>query len=252
MNLAAFEWGRRAAFDLAAAEEAAGVVVEEREPSLAEIVERRAAFLSDYSNGAYSERYRKAVERSAAAEARVMPGATALSIAVAQALFKLMAVKDEYEVARLFVDGSFERQLKSEFESWDRLEFHMAPPLLGRRDRHGHLKKQSFGSWMVRALWTIARFKALRGTRLDPFGHTRERKWERQLLSDYLSLLDTIAERLSAANWETACALAAYPLKIRGFGHVKEAQARPALAERDQLLKAFLEPKSAQLAEAAE
>jgi len=252
MNLAAFEWGRRAAFDLAAAETAVGITAEQHEPSFTQIVDRRAAFLSDYASGAYAERYRKAVERIAAAEERVMPGSTVLSLAVAQALFKLMAVKDEYEVARLFIDGSFERQLRSEFENWDRLEFHMAPPLLGRRDRHGHLKKQSFGAWMGRVLRIIARFKALRGTMLDPFGHTRERKWERRLLRDYLSLLDTLAERLSKENWEAACSLAAYPQKIRGFGHVKEAQARPALAERDELLKAFLEPGSAQLAEAAE
>jgi indolepyruvate ferredoxin oxidoreductase len=164
-----------------------------------------------------------------------------------------MAVKDEYEVARLYTDGSFQKQLGEQFASWDRLEFNLAPPLLARRDkRTGHLKKQKFGGWMFSAFRILARLKVLRGTILDPFGRTAERRWERQLLADYEAVLDTVEASLTAANLETAITLVAYPRKIRGFGHVKQAQARPALAERERLLKAFLEPEHEPLAEAAE
>jgi indolepyruvate ferredoxin oxidoreductase len=164
-----------------------------------------------------------------------------------------MAIKDEYEVARLYTDGSFEKQLKAQFGSWDSLEFHLAPPLLAKRDkRTGHLKKQSFGPWMMRAFRILARLRFLRGTLLDPFARLAERRWERQLLEDYEATLDTIESNLAAANLHMAAALAAYPRKIRGYGHVKDAQARPALAERERLTKAFLKPGTVPLAEAAE
>jgi indolepyruvate ferredoxin oxidoreductase len=252
MNRAAFEWGRRAAFDLAGTEEEAGIAPEPTAPSLDQIVARRVAFLTNYKSRRYAMRYKKRVEKIATAEKRVAPGETALSREVAHSLFKLMAIKDEYEVARLFADGSFERQLREEFESWEKLEFHLAPPLTARRDKHGHLKKKTYGPGMMRAFKLLARLRFLRGTLFDPFGRTRERRWERKLLRDYLAVLGTIEKKLSAENWETASALAAYPQKIRGFGHVKEAQARPALAERDRLMAEFLAPTSPQLAEAAE
>ncbi len=252
MNLAAFEWGRRAAFDLSAAEAAAGIVIDPTWPSLDDTVERRVAFLTDYRSRRYAARYKARVQKIAAAETRVMPDATALAEKVAHSLFKLMAIKDEYEVARLFADGSFARQLREEFESWEGLEFHLAPPLTARRDRYGHLNKKAYGPGMMRAFRLLARLKFLRGTIVDPFARTRERRWERKLLRDYVRLLGKIEKKLSAENWETACALAAYPQKIRGFGHVKEAQARFAFAERDRLIQAFLEPHRPQLAEAAE
>jgi indolepyruvate ferredoxin oxidoreductase len=253
MNTAAFEWGRRAAHDIAAVEQAAGVTKEaERAQSLEDIVARRAAFLRDYQSARYAHRYRKRVERIAAAERRVSRGEPALAIAVANSLFKLMAIKDEYEVARLYTDGSFARQLEQEFDSWEKLEFHLAPPLLARRDkRTGHLKKQNFGPWMMGAFRMLAGLRFLRGTWLDLLGRTAERRWERQLLADYEAALEEIEARLSAANYPTALALAAYPQKIRGYGHVKHAQARPALAERDRLIKALAEPEMP-LAEAAE
>jgi indolepyruvate ferredoxin oxidoreductase len=253
MNLAAFEWGRRAAFDLAAAEAAAGIAARRADPTLAEIVARRAEFLTSYQNARYADRYRARVASIASAEERAVPGSTALATEVAHSLFKLMAIKDEYEVARLYADGSFERQLKDQFAAWDKLEFHLAPPLLAKRDkRTGHLKKQSFGSWMTRAFQVLAHLRFLRGTILDPFAGLAERRWERQLLADYEATLDTIESNLSAANLDAAVALAAYPRKIRGYGHVKEAQARPALAERERLLKAFMRPETVPLAEAAE
>jgi indolepyruvate ferredoxin oxidoreductase len=183
----------------------------------------------------------------------VAPGETELATAAAHALFKLMAIKDEYEVARLYTDGSFQRQLAQEFSGWDKLEFHLAPPLLARRNaRTGHLKKQSFGPWMMAAFRMLAQLRFLRGTWVDIFGRTAERRWERQLLAEYEAVLDTIEAGLSAGNYAAAVSLAAYPQKIRGFGHVKHAQAKPALAERERLLQAFREAAPAPLAEAAE
>jgi indolepyruvate ferredoxin oxidoreductase len=254
MNISAFEWGRRAAHDPESVAQAAGTAsdAETEPPSLAEIVARRIEFLAAYQNERYAAHYKSRIERIATAERRVAPGETALAEAAAHALFKLMAIKDEYEVARLYTDGAFERQLKAQFASWDSLEFLLAPPLLAKRDkRTGHLKKQSFGPWMMRAFRALAPLRFLRGT-LDPFGWTAERRWERQLLADYEAVLDTIEAWLSPVNHEAGVALAAYPQKIRGFGHVKQAQARPALAERERLLKAFVEPQGTHFAEAAE
>jgi indolepyruvate ferredoxin oxidoreductase len=254
MNEAAFEWGRRAAHDLPAVERAAGIAaVPELEPSLAEIVSRRAVFLAEYQDTAYAERYRARVARIASAENRAEPGATGVAEAAAHALFKLMAIKDEYEVARLYTGGAFQRQLKAEFDSWEKLEFHLAPPLLARRDkRTGQARKQRFGPWMMPAFRVLARLKRLRGTWLDPFGQTAERRWERQLLADYETVLDRIEAGLTPGNHDIALKLAAYPQKIRGFGHVKEAQAKPALAEGKRLLQAFIEAQAGPLAEAAE
>lgn len=253
MNLAAFEWGRRAAFDLAAAESAAGLAAAKEEAPRSDLVDRRVQFLTAYQNAAYGARYRARIARIAAAEERVSPGSTALATEVVHSLFKLMAIKDEYEVARLYTDGSFEEQLKAQFGSWDSLEFHLAPPLLAKRDkRTGHLRKQSFGPWMMRAFRVLARLRFLRGTFLDPFARLAERRWERRLLTDYESVLDAIEANLTAANLQAGLALAAYPRRIRGFGHVKQAQARAALGDREKLLKAFTEPEAVPLAEAAE
>jgi indolepyruvate ferredoxin oxidoreductase len=253
MNQAAFEWGRRAAHDLDATEHAAGLETEPpTPPTLDAIVARRIAFLTDYQNAAYAARYRKRIERIVDAERRVAPEETALAIAAAHSLFKLMAIKDEYEVGRLYTDGNFKRQLRQEFDGWQRLEFHLAPPHTARRDAAGHLRKRSFGPWMMGGFWLLSKLRFLRGTRLDLFGRTPERRWERELLTDYEAVLDRLAAELSPHSYAVATALAAYPQKIRGFGHVKEAQARPALAERERLLAAFSAAEPAPFAEAAE
>src|SRR5690606_26066747 len=120
-----------------------------------------------------------------AAEDRAAPGSTAVSEAAAKSLFRLMAVKDEYEVARLYTDGSFKRQLASQFQSYDRLEFHLAPPILGRRDADGKPRKSTFGPWMMKGFRLLAALKGLRGTALDVFGYSAERRAERALLADY-------------------------------------------------------------------
>jgi indolepyruvate ferredoxin oxidoreductase len=176
-----------------------------------------------------------------ATEADKAPGQCALSEAVARYLFKLMAYKDEYEVARLYSDTSFVERVKSSFDGDDlRLEFHLAPPLLARRDAvTGEPKKMSFGPWMLTFLGVLAKFKGLRGTPLDPFGYTEERRTERQLIADYEALLETIAAELTPANHQIAVALAAIPEKIRGFGPVKARHLAAAKAEEAALREQF-------------
>jgi indolepyruvate ferredoxin oxidoreductase len=239
-NRRAFLWGRRAAHDLAAVEAILGTRAPEPAHTLDEIVALRGEFLAAYQDEAYARRYRDRVTRVREAEARRVPGRTDLAEAVARNLFKLMAIKDEYEVARLWTDGSFLRQLGQEFERWDALEIHLAPPLLAERDATtGHLKKRRYGPWMLRALRVLARMKRLSGTALDPFGRTAERKMERRLLAAYEALLEELLERLDAGNHVLAVELARVPEQIRGFGHVKEGNARRAKAKETELLASF-------------
>ncbi|MBI2715659.1 MAG: indolepyruvate ferredoxin oxidoreductase family protein [Rhizobiales bacterium] len=243
MNIAAFRYGRRAAVDPAALEALIAPRPQTENDSLrlsqsfAETVERRVAFLTAYQNKRYARRYRNLVEKLRAAEAEKAPGQCALSEAVARYLFKLMAYKDEYEVARLFSDTSFVERVKSTFDGDDlRFEFHLAPPLLARRDPvTGEPKKMSFGPWMLNVFGALAKFKVLRGTPLDSFGYTQERRIERQLIADYEALLETIAAQLTPANHQIAVALAAIPEKIRGFGPVKARHLIAAKAEEADL-----------------
>lgn len=241
-NKRAFAWGRRAAHDLAAVEALARAGEPERQrlDGLEEITAHRAAFLTDYQDRAYAERYRQAVERVRAAESAVVPGSEALALAVARHLFKLMAIKDEYEVARLYSGDAFKRQLEAEFESFERLEVHLAPPLLASRDpRTGEPAKRRFGPWMLQAMAGLAWLKGLRGTRFDLFGRTAERRMERQLLADYEALLEEITAGLTPENHGVAVELASLPERIRGFGHVKEKHVREAKAAEARLRTAF-------------
>jgi indolepyruvate ferredoxin oxidoreductase len=258
MNVAAFRWGRRAAHDPAfvrAMVEKARGKASDREfaQGLDEIIQKRAAFLAAYQDEAYAERYRRRVALMRAAEEKAAPGSTAVGEAVARNLFKLMAIKDEYEVARLYTDGSFGKQLAAEFEHYDRLEFHLAPPILNRRGSDGRLRKSKFGPWMMKAFGVLAAMKGLRGTPFDLFGYSEERRMERRLLSDYESDLDRIAETLSPERIEAAAALASVPSLIRGFGHVKAANAGKAAGERERLTARLSEhpeaPKTLQAAE---
>jgi indolepyruvate ferredoxin oxidoreductase len=228
MNLAAFSYGRRAAVDPAAVE----ALVKPQQgmendalklsQSFEETVSRREDYLAAYQNARYAGRYRKWVEKVRASEALKVPGQTGLAEAVARYLFKLMAYKDEYEVARLYTDSSFVERVKSSFDGDLRLEFHLAPPLLARRDKAtGEPKKMSFGPWMLSAFGVVAKFKFLRGTPFDIFGYSSERKTERGLVKDYEDRLSDILDRLTPANHAAAVALASLPEKIRGFGPVK-------------------------------
>jgi indolepyruvate ferredoxin oxidoreductase len=180
------------------------------------------------------------VEKVRATEANVMPGQSALTDAVARYLFKLMAYKDEYEVARLYTDGAFVQQLKSSFDGDLKLKFHLAPPLLSRIDPNsGRPKKIEFGGWMWKAFGVLAKLKFLRGTALDPFGYGEERKVERKLIEDYEKLIGELLSKLNASNHAVAVALAALPEKIRGFGPVKAASLVKVDAERKALLSRF-------------
>ncbi len=249
MNKQAFELGRRAAHDPAAlnsalAEAKAPTDARHLSQSLDEIVARRIDFLTCYQNAAYAARYRDLVEKVRAREASLVPGQNALAEAVARYLFKLMAYKDEYEVARLYSDRAFRKQLAATFEQDSasgqplRLEFHLAPPLLAKRDPNtGLARKMSFGPWMLGAFGLLAKFKGLRGTAFDVFGYTQERKTERKLIADYEALVAEILGKLSPQNHSLCVALAAIPEKIRGFGHVKDRHLTAAKAEEAELLK---------------
>jgi indolepyruvate ferredoxin oxidoreductase len=247
MNIAAFRYGRRAAVDPQALEALIAPPPSEQNDSLrlsqsfGETVERRAAYLTAYQNARYARRYRVWVGRVLAAEAEKAPGQSALSEAVARYLFKLMAYKDEYEVARLYTDTSFVDRVKSTFADGNlRFEFHLAPPLLAKRDSvTGEPKKMSFGPWMMKVFAVLAKLKLLRGTPFDPFGYTQERRMERKLVADYQAMLETVMAELSPANYPTAVALASLPEKIRGFGPVKERSIAALKPEEASLYEQF-------------
>ncbi|WP_246457232.1 indolepyruvate ferredoxin oxidoreductase family protein [Azospirillum oryzae] len=246
-NLRAFAFGRLAAHR---PELLATLGAEEEAPAgdLATIVERRAAFLTDYQDRAYADRYRALVERARQAEARVAPGSTALAEAVARSAFKLMAYKDEYEVARLHSDPAFRKSLEERFEGDWKPVFHLAPPLLSRdTNGYGEPRKMALGAWILPVFRGLAAMKRLRGTALDPFGYTAERKFERALIARYEATVAEIAERLSADRLATAVELAALPQEIRGFGPVKH-RAMEAVEPRWRALEQRLRERTAQAA----
>ena len=256
MNVSAFRWGRRAAHEPAFVR---GLVDQSSKPAevgqaqtLDEIIARRVEFLTAYQDAAYAERYRGRVSAIRAAETKAAPGSTAVTEAVARNLFKLMAIKDEYEVARLYTDGSFQKQLAEQFQDFDRLEFHLAPPILGRRGSDGKPRKSSFGPWMMTGFRTLAALKGLRGSAIDIFGYSAERRMERNLLAAYEGDVELIIRSLSAERIEAAAALASVPALIRGFGHVKQANAVKAAGERDRLLERLRITATVPTLEAAE
>jgi indolepyruvate ferredoxin oxidoreductase len=245
MNHAAFRWGRRAAIDLSAVEALARPAaidpVRQISKSFEEMVARRVEFLTAYQNAAYAERYRHRVAAAKAAEAAKAPGQSGFAEAVARYLFKLMAYKDEYEVARLYTDPAFLAQVKNEVDGDKlRLTFHLAPPLLARRNKTtGEPRKMSFGPWMMKVFEVLAKLKGLRGTVLDPFGYTAERRTERQLVRDYEALVDEMIAQLTPDNHHLAVGLAVIPEKIRGFGPVKMRHLKAAKADEAALLEQF-------------
>ncbi len=250
-NKHSFLWGRRAAHDLAAVEKLA--TPRTATPShriakdLGEIVERRSAFLTDYQNAAYAARYNTLVARVKSVEAERTPGLSGLALAVARYYFKLLAYKDEYEVARLYTQGEFAAMLNARFEGDFKLRFHLAPPLLARRDLEtGHLKKQEYGSWLLPAFKVLAKLRGLRGTPFDIFGYTAERRQERALIADYEAMIEELLASLTRQNHDAAVELASIPEHIRGFGHIKERHLAEAKARQGELLSAFRAPPPAQ------
>ena len=215
MNVSAFRYGRRAAVDPKALEALIEPRPQEQNNSLklsqsfGETVDRRTAFLTAYQNAGYARRYRNLVEKVRTVEAEKAPGHCGLAEAVARYLFKLMAYKDEYEVARLYSETSFLDRVKSTFDGDKlRFEFHLAPPLLARRNPEtGEPKKMSFGPWMLKVFAILAKLKFLRGTAFDPFGYTAERRMERRLISEYEQLLGEIVEHLTPNNHQSRSGL---------------------------------------------
>jgi indolepyruvate ferredoxin oxidoreductase len=243
MNRAAFKLGRLVAGDPAAVDallprlQADGHlghrVVSQ---SLDEMVSRRVAFLTAYQNARYAGDYLAFVDRVREREKSVMDREGKLSEAVARYLFKLMAYKDEYEVARLYSDGAFRRQLAETFDGRGRLTFHLSPPLLAKTDPNtGEPAKMTFGPWMLGAFGVLAKFKGLRGTWLDPFGHSAERRAERSLIGEYRNRIEMALARLTPAEHATAVAIAEVPEQIRGYGHVKERSLATARAKWAEL-----------------
>jgi indolepyruvate ferredoxin oxidoreductase len=234
-NKAAFEWGRRCAHDLASVQAlfAARQVIEFiKKPGLADLIARRADFLTGYQDAAYAAQYTGFVDAVRAAEAKAVgdSGGTALTEAVARYLFKLMAVKDEYEVARLHTDPAFTSKIADMFEGDYKLVHHLAPPGIARKDARGHLVKRPFGPWVRSAFGVLARLKGLRGGALDVFGRSAERKTERALITEYRACIEELLKTLNAGNRALAAEIARIPEDIRGYGHVKErhlASARP-------------------------
>jgi indolepyruvate ferredoxin oxidoreductase len=235
MSRAAFLWGRRAAHDPAAvAAYARPQVAVPPAPTLDEVIAKRMSFLAEYQDAAYSERYRTQVEKIRAAEAAI--NSSQLTEAVAHNLFKLMAIKDEYEVARLYAETDFLQKIGERFEGDYTLQFHLAPPVLARPDpTTGKIKKMAFGSWMLTAFKWLAKARRYRGSRWDVFGRSEERRLERALLAGYEADLAALPATLERTNLGDAIALASLPEKIRGFGHVKRRSMDAAAPERDTL-----------------
>jgi indolepyruvate ferredoxin oxidoreductase len=255
MNLGAFRWGRRAAHDRASVEKLLAPptdnVVPFARPSttLDDIVAARVKHLIGYQNAALAERYKALVERVRKVEDQRGPAGTRLAEAVARNYAKLLAYKDEYEVARLYAEAAFAAGLNQQFEGDYKLKFHLAPPLFARRDpRTGHLIKQEFGPWMLPLFKMLAKLKFLRGTALDIFGYSHERETERTLIGQYETLIDELMAGLTPANHALAIKLASIPDDIRGYGHVKDAHLAKAKRKEADLLAQWRNPEPLQRA----
>jgi len=247
-----FAWGRLAAHNLGTVQAAAKPTLRVEKTvarTLPEIVVKRAELLTAYQNAAYAERYHAFVDKVAQAEKAKAPGRSGLAETVAKSLYKLMAYKDEYEVARLYTDGAFLEKLGAQFEGDYKLTFHLAPPLFAKRDpTTGQLKKREYGAWVMPLFRLLASLKGLRGTRFDVFGHTAERKMERRLIGEYEATIDSVLATLDQNNHAMAVQIAAVPEIMRGFGHVKEKNVTAAKEREASLLASYRAPATAKAA----
>jgi indolepyruvate ferredoxin oxidoreductase len=258
MNTQAFQLGRLAAADPARLvammkgqdDTVAPKVLDEM--SLEEIIAHRSALLTDYQNAELAERYRGLVTkvRNAAVDGGygdVLPRAVAVNYA------KLLAYKDEYEVARLYTDGRFEKQIRDQFDGDFKINFNLAPPLLGgAKDAMGRPKKRAFGAWMMPVFRMLAKLRTLRGTAFDIFGYSADRKLERELIADYEKDVATVLGALSPLTLDTAVEILSLPDRIRGYGPVKEKSVRDAKARYAQLVADLANPPPAPRQIAAE
>ena len=239
-NLAAFEWGRHAAHQPAAVEALLSptqVIAFKKRDRLEDIVSKRVAFLTDYQNSSYAQQYAQFVHFVQNKEAPL--GQTLLSETVARQLFKLMAYKDEYEVARLHTDQQFLERVKTQFEGDFKVFYHLAPPILAKRDQKGHLIKQKMSPSMLLVFKGLAKLKFLRGTVFDVFGRTEERQTERALIQEYRDAVEEICKSLKSENHALAVKMANVPEQIKGFGHVKERHLAAAMIQWQNCMDEF-------------
>ena len=257
MNRAALAWGRIAAAHPDFVERSAfddGTGPTDAVESVDALVARLERDLVDYQNVAYGERFRNLVDEAQAADKRLEKDDRALTATIARYLHKLMAYKDEYEVARLYTDGSFKRALETEFEGDLKLEFHMAPPIFGRQDpKTGRYRKRRFGGWMMHGYALLARLKFLRGTPFDPFGYEPHRRIERALIDEYAETMARVLSDIDLPRYDTAVQIAAWPEGIRGYGIVKEEHLEKTRAHLANLMESYFNPEpEPQLLEPAE
>jgi indolepyruvate ferredoxin oxidoreductase len=243
-NKTAFAWGRRAAHDVLSVERlftSAQVIAmpESRQArdSVDALVAKRVEFLTAYQNADYAKTYEAYVRKVERAESSL--GKTLLTQNVARYLFKLMAYKDEYEVARLHTDTAFLNQVNAMFEGDFKINYNLAPPMMSKKNEKGELQKRQFGPWMLTGFKVLAKLKGLRGTALDVFGKTKERQMERALIGEYTAAMDTLLETLKASNHAVAVDVARIPELIKGFGHVKERNVKTARLQWAGLMKDF-------------
>jgi indolepyruvate ferredoxin oxidoreductase len=254
-NKTAFAWGRRAALDWAGVEKLltpAQVIQITKREGLEGVIATRAEFLVAYQNQAYAETYTAFVNTVRAKEETVLVGAANKSLrlteAVAKGLFKLMAYKDEYEVARLHTDASFHAKIASMFEGDYKLNYHLAPPLLAKTNAKGELQKQKFGPAMLTGFKLLAKLKGLRGGAFDIFGRSEERQTERALIGEYQSSIREVLQALSEVNHAAAIDVARIPEQIKGYGHVKARHLTTARMNWDVAMAAYRNPPSVKMA----
>jgi len=253
MNQKSFMWGRLAAHDLETVletikpneDENLGTAHRHISENVAELIARRFDSLRAYQNNSYAQKFKDLVLRIQDVE-KTLPntGDEKLTQAVTKYLYKLMAYKDEYEVARLYSDGEFLDFIKARYEGNYKLRFNLAPPLFANRDPvTQQLRKKEYGPWMLKAFSLLAKMKFCRGTPFDVFGYTKERRHERRLIKEYCAMLDLILEKINADNYHAAIEAVQYPEHIRGFGHVKEANILKSDEEKETLIENFLNPQ---------
>ena len=248
-NKTAFEWGRRAAHDLASVQKlvSPGQVIEfKKRETIESLVKRRVEFLTAYQNAAYAEQYKSFVAKVQQSESSLVVGKTSLTEAVARYLFKLMAYKDEYEVARLHTDKSFLDRVNGMFEGDFKLNYHLAPPIIAKKNAKGELQKQKFGPAMLTGFRFLAKLKGLRGTAFDVFGRSEERQTERALIGQYRAAIDEVLTGLNVGNHALALEIAALPEQIRGYGHVKDRNLAAARTRWAALLDQWRNPQKSQ------
>jgi indolepyruvate ferredoxin oxidoreductase len=244
-NKQSFLWGRRTAHDgkrvwEMTASIAEGFLLEEPPEGLDELIQHRADVLTAYQNKAYAKHYLQLVERVRTIETDRLPGSLSLTEAVARYYFKLLAYKDEYEVARLYTNGDFLKKIRGRFEGNFRLKLHLAPPLFSHRDSHtGEPIKSTFSSWIFPVLKMLSRFKFLRGTAFDLFGKTKERRMERQLIKEYEQTIKELLLGLTKKNHNIALEIAKIPEQIRGYDMVKQRHFETAKSNEKKLLAKF-------------